>query len=249
MRIKDGSQTDAALKSVPAWYFLTAEQTMPYGPKQVTEAGKTYSAAPEAVVIWKNAVHASRRVADALWLAKSSTLARVVLHEDIRDDLGYVTAARHCDVQWTFDADQVLNDFACFIAEQMLAAEKAAGREPDARTFAAVATKRKWLDGTATEAELRAASKELATYLGKDPSQKEYNPALHAEVKPERSAARCAAAASASTAGWASARNAFGSLQLAASVSKVPAIVELEAQAYDWLEKAILARELGPPSR
>ena len=43
--------------------------------------------------------------------------------------------------------DKLLHEFACWCAEQALLREREAGREPDARSWAAVEAKRKWLNG------------------------------------------------------------------------------------------------------
>jgi hypothetical protein len=49
-----------------------------------------------------------------------------------------------------------LHWLACNFAEDALQAERAAGREPDARSWAAIEAKRRWLRGEVTTAELRA---------------------------------------------------------------------------------------------
>lgn len=50
-----------------------------------------------------------------------------------------------------------LHELACVFAECALAAAREAGREPDARSWAAIETKRKWLRGEATDEQLAAA--------------------------------------------------------------------------------------------
>ena len=56
-----------------------------------------------------------------------------------------------------YTADRVMHLFACWLAEQALQAEREAGREPDPASWAAVETKRRWLNGMASDKELAAA--------------------------------------------------------------------------------------------
>lgn len=58
---------------------------------------------------------------------------------------------------WTGDATLVLHRFACDLAERSLEAERAAGREPDERAWAAVAARRSWLTNTLDDDGLRTA--------------------------------------------------------------------------------------------
>ena len=52
---------------------------------------------------------------------------------------------------------EALYEFACRVAEHALMKERKDGREPDPRSWAAIAAKRKWLRGEITEEELSAA--------------------------------------------------------------------------------------------
>jgi hypothetical protein len=60
-------------------------------------------------------------------------------------------------VIWMADATNVLHAFACDVAEEALNRERLAGREPDARSWKAIAVKRAWLKGEATAEKLAAA--------------------------------------------------------------------------------------------
>jgi len=60
------------------------------------------------------------------------------------------------------DATRILHEFACSCLEDMLHAERKAGREPDPRSWKAVQTKRRWLAGKATDEELDAAGSAAA---------------------------------------------------------------------------------------
>ena len=53
--------------------------------------------------------------------------------------------------------EAILFEFACDVAERALMAERAAGREPHADSWDAIAVKRRWLKGEATDEDLRQA--------------------------------------------------------------------------------------------
>ena len=53
--------------------------------------------------------------------------------------------------------EHILHHFACDCAERALLRERAAGREPDPRSWEAVRIKRRWVEGRATDQELGAA--------------------------------------------------------------------------------------------
>jgi hypothetical protein len=86
-----------------------------------------------------NDMYASRRALDALQYAEGTVICQLGLS-------GKVLAMA--------DATEALHEFACWCAEEALLRERAAGREPDKRSWAAIETKRKWLKGEATDEEL-----------------------------------------------------------------------------------------------
>ena len=53
--------------------------------------------------------------------------------------------------------EAILFEFACDVAERALMAERAAGREPHADSWNAIAVKRRWLKEEATDEDLRQA--------------------------------------------------------------------------------------------
>lgn len=53
--------------------------------------------------------------------------------------------------------EHILYNFACDCVERALMRERAAGREPDPRSWEAVRIKRRWVEGRATDQELGAA--------------------------------------------------------------------------------------------
>ena len=56
-----------------------------------------------------------------------------------------------------FLPEALLYEFACFVAESLLQAERAEGREPDVRSWAAIEARRSWLRGEIDDTTLAAA--------------------------------------------------------------------------------------------
>lgn len=132
------------------WHFLAADGRMTYTNKLV-EVGKTYRIEGE-VVLCKRGLHASARALDALKYAPGPvvclvTLGGIVLHSKDK------SVAQERTVLAMVDATAVLHEFACWCAEQALALVG----ETDPRSVEAIATKRRWLRGEATDDELAAA--------------------------------------------------------------------------------------------
>ena len=132
------------------WHFLAADSRMTHTNKLV-EVGKTYRIEGEPVLC-KRGLHASARALDALKYAPGPVICRVtlggiVLHSKDK------SVAQERTVLAMADATAVLHEFACWCAEQALALVG----EPDPRSVEAIATKRRWLRGEATDDELAAA--------------------------------------------------------------------------------------------
>ena len=89
----------------------------------------------------------------------------------------------------------LLYEFACLVAESLLQAERAEGREPDVRSWAAIEARRSWLRGEiddTTLAAARAAAWDAARVASRD------------------AAARAAARAAAGDVAWVATRAAAG---------------------------------------
>ncbi len=141
--------------SAIAWHFLT-------------ERGKLRDESPAAdpkgierfageLRICKAGLHASISALDAVGFAPGAIVRRVECVGDmLREPDKLVCTERR--VLWTADAAETLHDFACWCAERALDREEAAGRTVDPRSRNAIAVKRAWLHGEATDAELTAAS-------------------------------------------------------------------------------------------
>ena len=127
-----------------------------HGDGRAVRVGETLTVDGDPVLC-EHGLHASRRVLDALEYGRGSILACVRLSGQIVEgDDKLAGTAR--ETVWLGDVSATLHRFACDVAERALQAERAAGREPDPRSWAAIATKRRWLAGEATDAALDEAT-------------------------------------------------------------------------------------------
>ena len=143
-------------KSVLAWHFLPDDGLTSYKPRQKVEVGKplTFDGKP---LLCRQGYHASRRAIDALQYAPGALVCRVRLSGTIVEGDDKLVATERT-VLWMADATRVLHLFACDEAERALNERLAKyGEKPDPRSLAAIATKRKWVDGKATDKELGVA--------------------------------------------------------------------------------------------
>jgi hypothetical protein len=118
-------------------------------------AGKTYRVTPPPRLCW-HGLHASVRVIDALDYAPGAVVSRVRLSGLIRRDTDKACATERT-VLWCADATRILHEFALAVATDALLLSEVQRRPVDPRSWAALAVKQRWLDGSATSAELDAA--------------------------------------------------------------------------------------------
>ena len=140
-----------------AWYFAADNGRETYGRRRKIEVGKRLAVRGTPVPC-QYGMHASVLPLDALSQAHGTLVCRVEIGGGIANDGDKIVG------QWrhTFamaDASEVLHEFACYCADRALNAERAAGREPDSRSWAAVQAKRDWLAGLIDDEQLKAASK------------------------------------------------------------------------------------------
>jgi hypothetical protein len=184
-------------EEILGYHFLAADRhtrrAYGYPPPVLVEAGQTLTES-RPLVMCQVGLHASVRALDALQYAPGPVVCRVRLGGQI-----LAAADKHCASQRTClamaDAATVLHEFACWCAEIALQAERAAGREPDPRSWAAIEAKRAWLRGEIDDQALAAARAVAwaAAWVAAG------------NARDARAAARAAASAAARDAAWAAA--------------------------------------------
>ena len=137
------------------WHFLPDDGKTAHRNRSKVEVGKTYSCRGP-LELCENGMHGSKRALDSLKYAPGAIVCRVELLGE-RLDGDDKACARSRKVLAMADATNVLQEFACWCVEQALLREREAGCEPDARSWAAIEAKRKWLRHEITDDELDAA--------------------------------------------------------------------------------------------
>ena len=134
-----------------AWHFLSDDKRLGYDDGRLVEVGQTLECDGEPELC-RNGMHGSVRLIDALKYASGPILCRVQIEGHIIEGDEKLCGRRRT-VLWMLDATQILHEFACQCAEDALALIA----EPDPRSVAAIAAKRRWLAGEITDNELAAA--------------------------------------------------------------------------------------------
>ena len=134
-----------------AWHFLSEDKRLGYDDGRLVEVGQTLECEGKPVLC-DNGMHGSIRLIDALYYASGPIVCRVDIEGDVIEGEDKLCGRRRT-VLWMLDATQILHEFACRCAEDALALVE----QPDARSVAAIAAKRKWLMGEITDEELDSA--------------------------------------------------------------------------------------------
>jgi hypothetical protein len=134
-----------------AWHFLSKDKRLGYDDGRLVEVGVPLECegAPE---LCYNGMHGSLRLIDALFYAKRPIICRVKIEGDVIEGDDKLCGRRRT-VLWMLDATQILHEFACQCAEDALTLLD----NPDPRSVAAVAAKRRWLRNEITDEELDSA--------------------------------------------------------------------------------------------
>ena len=207
-----------------AWHFLRNNRCLAYSPHTLVEVGQTLEALEQPLQLCSYGLHASARAIDALGYAPGPIACRVELSGEILHGSDKLCATHRKCVAMA-DATRILHEFACWCAEQAFAMERAAGREPDARSIAAVEAKRAWLAGSITDQELAvawAAAREAASDAARAAAcaaarEAAMEAACAAACAAAREAAREAARAAALGAAWGAAWGAARAAALGAA--------------------------------
>ena len=151
-------------ETILAWHFRRLDGTTEHLQTPET-VGQTYRF-DRTIIPSVQGLHGSVRAIDALKYASGSLVCRTLHGGTIvpHDGDKIASSARKLLVQT--DATNLLHEFACWCAERALQQEREAGREPDARSWAAIEAKRQWLRGDITDSELVAAAAAAAAAAG-----------------------------------------------------------------------------------
>ncbi len=201
---------------------------MQYKPHTLVEAGQTLTVAGP-LELCAVGLHASVNALDALKYAPGPVVCRVRLSGQVLAPQGEdKMCASERTVLAMADATTVLHEFAVWCAEQALERERAAGREPDARSWAALEAKRRWLRGEITNDELaaaRAAARDAAWDATRAAARAAAKAAAWAAA---RAAAWAAAWAATRAAAWAATRAAAWDAQNAELERRLSALLNLD---------------------
>ena len=137
------------------WHFANNDLRLGYGDGRKIVAGESLRV-EGAPVLCEYGLHGSKRLLDALQYSPGHMLCRVELSDGIieGDDKA---VARERKTLWIFNAENAMRDCAATVAENALLADRAAGREPDPRSWAAVQFVRDLLAGKIKPEDQEAA--------------------------------------------------------------------------------------------
>ncbi len=186
-----------------AWHFLQDSRRLQYGRriKPIT-VGETLTVKRKPVLCeW--GLHASRRLIDALNYAPGNVICRVLVGGTVVEGSDKIAGTTRTVVAM-IDGETILREWACDCAERALNREREKGREPDPRSWEAIAVARRYAKGEATKEELDAAW-DAAKDAARDAA---WAAAWDAAWAAARDAAKAAAKAAAWDAAWAAARDA-----------------------------------------
>jgi len=144
-------------QSVLAWHLLMPDMRAANGSEEPWRDGETREIA-EQPVLCRVGYHGCPVLLDALGLAGGTVICRVRLSGKRVNDARKIAAQRR-KLLWHIEpkrSERLLDEFACWCAEQALLAERKAGREPEPRSWDAITVKRRWLMGKATTGKLAA---------------------------------------------------------------------------------------------
>ena len=134
-----------------AWHLCNNDKRLGFSDRRVIRTGRTYKVAGP-VKCCQHGLHGSRRLIDALRYAQGEILCAVELTGQMDHQCDKVAATER-KVVWMLNVSDILHEFACWRAERMLRAANVT----DEQCWTAIRTKRRWLAGDATDAELSAA--------------------------------------------------------------------------------------------
>ncbi len=216
-----------------AWHFLPEDKRLGYDDGRLVEVGQTLECEGEPELC-SNGTHGSVRLIDALYYASGPIVCRVEIEGDVIEGDDKLCGRRRT-VLWMLDAAELLHEFACQCAEDALTLVD----NPDPRSVAAIAAKRKWLRGEITDEELTAACS--AAWAAVDnAADAPAEAAARAAERDAQAAARAAAwaaaradALAAAGAAWAAARSAWAAALDAEREKQDARLTEMVMEAHE----------------
>jgi hypothetical protein len=146
-------RADPAEKAaILAWHFLREDGCLNHPPHTKVEVGQTLKHDGN-LIFFGQGYHASVRAIDAIRNAPGPIVCRVELSGIVVEEEEQAVASERRVIAMA-NASTVLHEFACDTAEARLREHGVT----DEKSWAAIETKRKWLKGEATDAELNAAA-------------------------------------------------------------------------------------------
>lgn len=109
--------------------------------------------------VGKYSLYAYKNVFTALRTAPSRTLCYVRISGDIQEDIEKFSG-KNLQVLWVQDVSAALNEFICLCGERALHRQGIANHNVDEQSQNAIKVKRQWLEGKATDDELKQARKD-----------------------------------------------------------------------------------------
>ena len=140
-----------------AWHFLKEDMCAGYGKERAWKVGDERTVKTKTIKLCERGYHSSPTLFDALEYAPGPMACIVEVSEpEAKDTTKQVSRTRKLLV--AVNVDKELRQFAIDCAERALLREREHGREPDARSWAALEAARAFIRGEITPEELYAAA-------------------------------------------------------------------------------------------
>jgi hypothetical protein len=136
------------------WHFIRDDRTLQHDCSSVVVKPGLHLTMDGEPVLCERGYHASRRALDALRYAPGAVVCKVTLGGTVIHDTNKSVATERT-VMAMADATRILHEFAIWCAE--LALELVPEDQRDPRSLEALDTKRRWMDGHATDGQLLPA--------------------------------------------------------------------------------------------
>ena len=143
---------------IMAWHFLRSDKRLGYKDGRKVVKGRKMKCPPDRKIqLCEYGMHASLRLLDALSFVywKNPIVCRVELSGDVIQGIDKIVAPERKVIAWC-DADKLLHEFACRVAEDSLVHFEKRFPE-DKRPRLAIEAKHLWLQGKISDEELRSA--------------------------------------------------------------------------------------------